>query len=97
MIRDDLMAVKREVNELREKSFSYELLQDMKKQNKRMFIIIIVILAMFTALLGYTIYLLNDIGTIEETTTQEVSQDNENGNNNFIGNDGDIINGKAEN
>ena len=97
MIRDDIMAVKKEVKELREKSFSYELLQDMKKQNKRMFIIIIVILAMFTALLGYTIYLLNDIGTIEETTTQEVSQDNENGNNNFIGNDGDIINGKAEN
>ena len=97
MLRDDIMAVKREVNELREKSFGYELLQDMKKQNKRMFIIIIVILAMFTALLGYTIYLLNDIGTIEETTTQEVSQDNENGNNNFIGNDGDIINGKAEN
>lgn len=91
------MEVKKEVKELREKSFSYELLQDMKKQNKRMFIIIIVILAMFTALLGYTIYLLNDIGTIEETTTQEVSQDNENGNNNFIGNDGDIINGKAEN
>ena len=74
MIRDDLMAVKKEVNELREKSFSYELLQDMKKQNKRMFIIIIVILAMFTALLGYTLYLLNDIGTIEETTsTQEIS------------------------
>lgn len=97
MIRDDIMEVKKEVKELREKSFSYELLQDMKKQNKRMFIIIIVILAMFTALLGYTIYLLNDIGTIEETTTQEVSQDNENGNNNFIGNDGDIINGKAEN
>ena len=97
MLRDDIMALKKEVKELREKSFSYELLQDMKKQNKRMFIIIIVILAMFTALLGYTIYLLNDIGTIEETTTQEVSQDNENGNNNFIGNDGDIINGKAEN
>ena len=74
MIRDDIMAVKREVNELREKSFSYELLQDMKKQNKRMFIIIIVILAMFTALLGYTLWLLNDIGTIEETTeTQEIS------------------------
>lgn len=97
MLRDDIMEIKKEVNELREKSFSYELLQDMKRQNKRMFIIIIVILAMFTALLGYTIYLLNDIGTIEETTTQEVSQDNENGNNNFIGNDGDIINGKAEN
>jgi flagellar basal body-associated protein FliL len=51
-----------------------ELLHDARKTNKRMFIIIIVILAMFTALLGYTLYLLNDIGTIEETTsTQEIS------------------------
>ena len=97
MIRDDIMAVKKEVNELREKSFSYELLQDMKKQNKRLYTIWIITFIAFMMLLGYTIYLLNDIGTIEETTTQEVSQDNENGNNNFIGNDGDIINGKAEN
>ena len=97
MIRDDLMAVKSELKEVKEKSIALELLADFKKQNKRQFIVILVILAMFTALLGYTIYLLNDIGTIEETTTQEVSQDNENGNNNFIGNDGDIINGKAEN
>ena len=97
MIRDDIMAVKKEINELKEKSFAMELLQDARKTNKRQFIIILVILGMFTALLGYTIYLLNDIGTIEETTTQEVSQENDSGNNNFIGNDGDIINGKAEN
>lgn len=97
MLRDDIMAVKKEINELKEKSFAMELLQDARKTNKRQFIIILVILGMFTALLGYTIYLLNDIGTIEETTTQEVSQENDNGNNNFIGKDGDIINGKAEN
>lgn len=81
MLRDDLMAVKREINELKEQSFAMELLRDARKTNKRMFIIIIVILAMFTALLGYTIYLLNDIGTIEETTTQEVTDfDTINGN-----------------
>ena len=97
MIRDDIMAVKKEVKELREKSFGYELLQDMKKQNKRLFVIWIITFIAFGGLLAYTIYLLNDIGTIEETTTQEVSQENDNGNNNFIGNDGDIINGKAEN
>lgn len=97
MIRDDIMEVKKEVNELRKKSFGYELLQDMKKQNKRLYTIWIITFIAFMMLLGYTIYLLNDIGTIEETTTQEVSQDNENGNNNFIGNNGDIINGKAEN
>lgn len=78
MIRDDIMAVKKEVNELREKGFALSLLSDMKRQNKRMFIIIIVILAMFTALLGYTIWLLNDIGTIEsnEGLTQEISDIN---------------------
>ncbi len=91
------MEVKKEVNQLREKSFGYELLQDMKRQNKRLYIIWIITFVAFIGLLGYTMWLLNDIGTIEETTTQEVSQDNENGNNNFIGNDGDIINGKAEN
>lgn len=97
MIRDDLMAVKKQLEEVKEKSFSYELLQDMKKQNKRLYTIWIITFIAFMMLLGYTIYLLNDIGTIEETTTQEVSQDNENGNNNFIGNNGDIINGKTKN
>lgn len=76
-----------------DKTLAYELLQDMKKQNKRMFIIILVTLGMFTGLLSYTIWLLNDIGV--ETT--EVSQDTSNGNNNFIGNDGDITNGKTDN
>lgn len=96
MIRDDIMAVKREIKEMKEQSFAMELLHDARKTNKRMFIIIIVILAMFTALLGYTLWLLNDIGTVEETN-QEITQENENGYNNFIGNDGDITNGKAEN
>lgn len=76
-----------------DKTLAYELLQDMKKQNRRMFIIILVTLGMFTGLLSYTIWLLNDIGV--ETT--EVSQDTSNGNNNFIGNDGDITNGKTDN
>lgn len=77
MIRDDLLDMKKEIKEMKEQSFALELLHDARKTNKRMFIIILVILAMFTALLGYTIYLLNDIGTIEETTeTQEISDIN---------------------
>lgn len=90
------MEVKKEVNELRKKSFGYELLQDMKKQNKRLYTIWIITFIAFIGLLGYTLWLLNDVGTIE-TTTQEVSQENDSGNNNFIGNDGDIINGKTNN
>lgn len=87
--------MKKEVKEVKEQSFAMELLNDYKKANKRQFIIILVILTMWFCTIGYLVYVLNDIGTIETTTTQEVQQDNENGNNNFIGNDGDIINGKA--
>ena len=92
-IREEVLEMKKEVKEIQEHSFAMELLKDQKKQNKRQFIIILVILGMFTCLLGYTIWLLNDIGV--ETT--EVTQDNTNGNNNFIGNDGDITNGETDN
>lgn len=92
-IREDVLEMKKEVKEIQEQSFAMELLKDQKRQNKRQFIIILVILGMFTCLLGYTIWLLNDIGT--ETT--EVTQENSDGNNNFIGNDGDITNGEAKN
>ena len=73
-----------------------EMLHILKIQNKRLFIVWLVTFVAFAGLLGYTIWLLNDIGTIEETTTQEVSQENDNGSNNFIGNDGDIINGETK-
>lgn len=91
-MRDEIMEVKREIEEVKEKSFALELLQDQRKANKRTFIIWLIT---FIALVGvsvYTVYLLNDIGTIETT---EVSQDNNNGYNNYVGNDGDIINGET--
>lgn len=81
---------------MEEKGLALELLSDYKKANKRQFVIIIVILIMWFLTIGYLVYTLNDIGTIE-TTTEEVTQDNENGYNNYIGNDGDIDNGKSDN
>lgn len=95
-MKEDLDMAKKELEELKEQSFAMDLLKDYKNQNKRQFIIILVILSMWFATIGYLVYILNDIGVIEETT-QEVMQENESGNNNFIGNSGDIINGKAEN
>ena len=71
-----------------------ELLHILKVQNKRLFVIWIITFAAFICLLGYTIWLLNDISTVETT---EVTQDTGNGNNNYIGNDGDIINGETNN
>lgn len=52
--------------------FALELLADYKKANKRQFIIIIVILIMWFLTIGYLVYVLNDIGTIE-TSTQEIT------------------------
>ena len=88
----------KKINEkVEETSFAYELLSDYKKQNKRQFIVILVILGLWFATIGYLVYVLNDIGVVEETTTQEIMQENNNGDNNFIGNDGDINYGKTEN
>ena len=68
------MEIKKEIEEVKEKSFALELLQDQRKSNKRIFIMWIIT---FIALIGvsiYTVYLLNDIGTIE--TTQEIQDVN---------------------
>lgn len=92
-LKEEMLEMKKEVEEIQEESFAMELLKDARKTNKRQFIIILVILGMFTCLLGYTIWLLNDIST-EETI---ITQDNTDGYNNYIGNDGYINNGKADN
>lgn len=82
-IRDEILEVKKEVEQIQEQSLAMELLKDQKRQNKRMFIIILVTLCMLFITIGYLIYILNDAGT--EITTQEVN-DIEN-----VG--GDITNG----
>lgn len=71
-IKEDVLEMKKELNEVKEQSFAMELLSDYRKQNKRQFIIILVILIMWFCTIGYLVYVLNDIG-VEETTTQEVS------------------------
>lgn len=94
-IKEDIEKVQKKVNVIEEQSFAMELLHQSKKTNQRIFIVWLVTFIAFIGLLGYTIYLLNDISNVE-TTTQEVSQENSDGTNNFVGNDGDIINGDAK-
>lgn len=85
-LKEEVLEMKKEVQEIQEQSFAMELLKDQKKQNKRQFIIILVILGMWFATVGYLVYVLNDIGT--ETTTQEATDiDSIDGN---IVNKGDI-------
>ena len=70
--KEEIDNIRNEVHELQEQSLSMSLLKDYKKQNKRQFVIILVILGMFTALLGYTIYLLNNFGVSTETDTIDI-------------------------
>ena len=74
-LKSDIEEAKKEVENIKEQSLAMEILQDYKKTNKRQFIVILVILGMLFATIGYLVYTLNDIGTIEEetTTTQEVN------------------------
>lgn len=51
---------------MKDNSFAMEILNDYKKANKRMFIIIIIVLIMWFITIGYLVYILNDIGTMEE-------------------------------
>lgn len=70
-IREEVLEMKKEVEEMQEESLAMSLLKDYKKQNKRQYIIILVILGMWFATIGYLVYILNDIGT-ETTTTEEL-------------------------
>ena len=54
------------------KSFAIEILIDYKKANKRQFAIIIKILIMWFATIGYLVHILNQIGTLEESDTIEI-------------------------
>ena len=53
-------------------SWALEILKDYKSESKRLFVIIIVILIMWFATIGYLVYVLNDTNTITETSTQEI-------------------------
>ena len=64
-----------------------------ERRNKRNFILILVlIIALVLSNAGWIYY---ESQFVDEVTT--ITQDNENGYNNFIGNDGDIYNGETDN
>ena len=60
-------------------------------------VIILLIVLLVGSNVGWLIYE-SQFEVVEETTTETtVTQDNADGYNNYIGNDGDIVNGKADN
>ena len=51
-------------------SYALEFIKDYKHENRRLFIILIIILIMWFATIGYLIYIINDIGIDEEKTIE---------------------------
>ena len=89
-LKDDIIDMKEEVKAVRNQSLAMELLSDYKKTNKRQFIIILVILVMWFLTICYLVYILNDIGVEETTTTtktQEVRDINTMDNSNIVNGD----------
>lgn len=76
-MKEDIKDLRSELEAVKEQSLARELLifqreQDAKR-NKRMFIIILVILSMWFATGCYLVYVLNDIGTSKDEYTQEIN------------------------
>lgn len=74
-LKEEIEDMKNEVRAVKEQSFAMDLLKDYKKQNKRLFAIILVILSMWFITIGYLVYILNDIETEEITTTETTTQE----------------------
>ena len=61
----------------KEKSFAMEILQDYKKANKRLFILLLVILSMWFITIGAFVYYINTTGY--EVITESTEVENESG------------------
>ena len=88
-LQEDVEEIKMKAEKLEHQNLATEIYSDYAKANKRLFVILIVVLCMWFSTIGYLVYVLNDIGVVETT----VEQENSDGYNNYIGEDGDIDNG----
>ena len=96
-MKEDVVEMKKELEEVRSESFAMELLKDYKKTNKRKDIIIIILMLLWFATIGIFVYHIETTGYEVITETAEVENDNGNANA-CVGdncNNG-VINGESE-
>ena len=92
-LKDDIYYLQQELGDIKQDSFALEMLKDYKKQNQRLFVIILVLLALWLATGSYLIWVLNDIG-VEEITKESYDVIQDDGTNSFVnGNDNNVNNG----
>jgi uncharacterized membrane protein len=64
-LKEDIEKVQKRVEEI---SLAREMIHEDQKKNKRLFIVLLVVLVMWFCTIVYLVYVLNDIGTVEEQT-----------------------------
>lgn len=71
----EVLDMKNQVENVKEESqsFAMQFVETLKEQNKRLFICWIITFIAFIGLLGYTIWLYNDITTEKEEIIQEIT------------------------
>ena len=67
-----------------------------ERHTKTLVLVIVLLIVLLVGSNGAWLWYENQFEVIEETTTT-ITQDNADGYNNYIGNDGDIVNGEADN
>jgi len=93
-IREDMDEIRNEVvkvKEIKTQSLAREMLEDYKKQVKRLYTVLVIVILLWFATGCYLVYILNDTGTIEETSTQEITDVDNIDNSNIVNGD---LNGK---
>lgn len=93
-IKEEMLEMKKEVEEIQEESDLYRILKLEDRKNKRLCWIISLLIILLIVSVGYSFYLQNDIGTTITTEDYDVKQDSgDNSNNNFItGNSNEVNN-----
>ena len=84
-----------EKEKMENKSDAWLMIKELGKQNKRMFTALVIVLCLWFATIGGFVWYLSQYDFSAEI--YDVTQDtSDGGDTNYIGNDGDIINGSPE-
>ena len=68
-----------------------------ERQTKSLVWVIVLLIVLLVGSNGAWLWYENQFEVVEETTETIITQDNADGYNNYIGNDGDIVNGETDN
>ena len=68
-----------------------------ERQTKSLVWVVVLLIVLLVVSNGAWLWYENQFEVVEETTETIITQDNADGYNNYIGNDGDIVNGETDN